>query len=429
MKILSLIIALALLIITLNVVNAVRIEEVYYDPINSETGGEALVLYNEENDFVNISNWKIINHKLNVDVEIPLGTKIKPKSYFLIADEGWDNEKDNLAWFNADLQDSLTLGNIDYGIFLYDENNTLIDKIGWGNSQNIENECYFSTPALKVDQGFSLLRKSDSKDNSNDFISSEPKLYSSEFTPEINNTQNYIKINLEFQSEIIFIENISCDSSLTNDKIEIIPNPGTDKVVKFNYIITNKNGVDNIHNVSFNGKNSTLIKVINETSALYSSLILINYDKLPGFYNSEILVDGVSKELQYEIKDLVAFKLDTYDLTLNITDKNKNYFIYGDEDMSTQTKPTIKNIGNVNLDFEIKLNPSKEKNVVFEEAYFSFDNNSFTSQNSGKLTVEKTNVNLNLMPSKRNGLSFKIFISDNSTSYSNDIVLSAKRSE
>ena len=150
---------------------SIVINQVLYDPIATESGGEAVELRNTGSLAVDISGWVIATESSDVDATIPNGAILQPGSTYLIADEGWDANKDDKSWRSADYEEKITLGNSDSGVALL-ANGTVIDAVGWGDVEGIEGSLYDGSPAVLVASGRSLLRTQDTNDNSEDFTES-----------------------------------------------------------------------------------------------------------------------------------------------------------------------------------------------------------------------------------------------------------------
>jgi len=149
----------------------VEIYQVLYDPLGSENGGEAILLYNQGSSEVNISSWFISSGASDKDATLPSETFIYGESYYLIADSGWSAEKDNASWPDADYEETLNFYNSDSGITLKDASGNIIDSVGWGNPQD---GFFDGSPAADVSEGKALLRTGSSGNNANDFIEAKP---------------------------------------------------------------------------------------------------------------------------------------------------------------------------------------------------------------------------------------------------------------
>ena len=158
--------------------SAVVIHQVLYDPV-TESGGEAVELYNPESIAVDIGGWAIATETSATDAIVPPNTTIAANSYFLLTDEGWDNAKDNSAWRSADYEEKITLTNTNAGIALIDSNGSIVDAVGWGAADSIEDGLYEATPAAHVQASKALLREQDTDDNSKDFVEAEPDFFGS----------------------------------------------------------------------------------------------------------------------------------------------------------------------------------------------------------------------------------------------------------
>jgi hypothetical protein len=149
----------------------VVIGQVLYDPVGTESGGEAVELRNTGSSAVDISGWVLSTESSAADATIPAGAVLQPGQSFLVADEGWDASKDDSDWKSADYEEKITLGNVDSGIALL-SNGSVVDAVGWGDESNIEDNLYEGSPAEMVPAGRALLRIQDSDDNSGDFVES-----------------------------------------------------------------------------------------------------------------------------------------------------------------------------------------------------------------------------------------------------------------
>lgn len=196
---------LILLVLLLKpVLGSVVIQEVLYDPATAESGGEAVLLYNQDNVSVDISGWTLATEASSSDVTLPPDTVLFPKAFFLIGDSGWENQKGELP--SADYEEIMLLGNTNAGIALQ-SNGITIDAVGWGSPSE---GLYQGTPHDGVTEGKSLRRINSTGDNAHDFIESDPLL----------------TMSSGLQLPIIIIVNETqtsyADLSLDIDKIEIL---------------------------------------------------------------------------------------------------------------------------------------------------------------------------------------------------------------
>jgi len=151
----------------------VVINQVLYDPVGTESGGEAVELKNDGSSAVDVSGWILSTESSAADATLPSGTVIRAGETFLIADVGWNASRDNSSWKSADYEEKITLGNTDSGVALL-KNGTVIDAVGWGDEAGIDASLYEGTPAEMAATGNALLRVKDTDDNSKDFIEAVP---------------------------------------------------------------------------------------------------------------------------------------------------------------------------------------------------------------------------------------------------------------
>jgi len=143
---------------------SIVISKVLYDPAGTESGGEAIELWYMGDSAVNLENWIVATASSSTDATLPKAI-ILPGQRFLIADEGWDENKDDSAWRSADYEEKITLGNKDSGVAII-ENGTIIDAVGWGDAE----EYFTAAPASPVSSGKCLVRTGLANDNSLDFV-------------------------------------------------------------------------------------------------------------------------------------------------------------------------------------------------------------------------------------------------------------------
>lgn len=153
--------------------NHIVINEIYVDAVN-ESGGEYIKLYNPLDISTDISGWRIKTDASDKDALLPPGAIIAPKSFYLIADTGWTEKKDNPNWPQADYEETISLYNADAGISLIDNNGRIIDAVGYGKLENIKGG-YEGTPLdnFLVTNNQIVKRKIDGFDtdnNSYDFV-------------------------------------------------------------------------------------------------------------------------------------------------------------------------------------------------------------------------------------------------------------------
>ena len=154
------------------------ISQVLYDPVGTESGGEAVELRNDGAAAANISNWVLATETSATDATISAGTLLAAGATYLIADAGWNASKDNPRWRAADREETITLANSDSGVALKDSSGTIIDAVGWGAAADIKAGLFEGTPAKQVAAGKALVRQKDTDNNVADFTEGDPLFFS-----------------------------------------------------------------------------------------------------------------------------------------------------------------------------------------------------------------------------------------------------------
>ena len=163
---------LLLIVLSYLVSGDVVISQVLYDPVGSESGGEAVELKNTGISPVDVSGWVLATLSSSSDATLPKDAVIPAGSSYLIADKGWNVSRDNFDWRLADFEEAITLSNSDGGVALI-ANGKVVDAVGWGDIEGIEEGLFEGSPAVDVGNGKSLFRLKDTGDNSVDFVESD----------------------------------------------------------------------------------------------------------------------------------------------------------------------------------------------------------------------------------------------------------------
>ena len=107
----------------------VVIQQVLYDPNGTESGGEAVELKNVGSVPIDISGWVLSTDNSASDARIPEGVVLLPNEGFLVADEGWDDLKDDPDWRPANHLEKITLGN-SKGFVALRDGDVQVDAVG-----------------------------------------------------------------------------------------------------------------------------------------------------------------------------------------------------------------------------------------------------------------------------------------------------------
>jgi len=333
-----------LLIIFCNTVSAVVINQVLFDPVKSENGGEAIELYNKDDAIIDISGWYISTERSEKDILFPENTIIKPNNYFLITDKNWSDLKDNQLWRNSDFQEAITLNNKDSGIILKDKQGVIIDYLNW----------------TKVKEGNSLLRINNTGNKLLDFIETIPQLFSLNSVSVVINVSKQITNNLNFE---LLLDNVKINTT------EIMPKIKSQELML-------KLFTDEKPEISFLNKSVNAIKSEN----YYFAKISLDNNILPGNYSIFIKTKDNQKEIKINYGTLAAFEVDT---------KRLRFDINPGKEIIARFK--VKNIGNVDLDIDLAAT-----DLISENGLISIENFQIIEPNSRPLkkgVKEKININ------------------------------------
>ncbi|GIW65874.1 MAG: hypothetical protein KatS3mg094_393 [Candidatus Parcubacteria bacterium] len=287
----------------------ILISEILIDGGNSND--EYIELYNPNNFEVNLSNWKLVKVNKNGNQQVIIGLRtretfenkiIRPFSYLLIANV--DGFYSNMADIRYSSSYNLAKDN---SIMLLDNNNRIVDLVGWGNARNYEVNSFFSNPS----QGLSLNRKAgeestgesmnnleasfgnsfDSNNNNSDFVLMNPNPQNSNSSQEIPPKEIQL-INFEDNDNLLIFEIKSPYQELDNSRYVVLgfeienDEQNVDSFIKNNwqnFVINNMN----LPSVIFYGKNQRIEININNNNddddgkiyllALISNNQLINW--------------------------------------------------------------------------------------------------------------------------------------------------------
>lgn len=424
----------AILILVQSTFGSVLISQVLYDPIKTESGGEAIEFFNPTLSEIDLSGWRVASGRSPRDVVFPDGAIIKANSYFLVADVGWDEGKDNPDWPPADLEHVMTLYNSNSGIVLYDASDSWIDAVGWGDA----GELVEGTAHPGVPEGSTLKRKQvagkyvDTDNNIDDFEEdSAPILRNSGGAPPIINlSDNIVMLSFEIAdiNDSIKIEAIKLpDEDPTINGTQIIPLPGSQKEINFEVDIKVINST--ITNVSFylDGPEKNVSEVL-ETSEFVSPDIFrylgkftMNYYDKPGNYTLDVVVDTtegrISSSVVFDYKKVKAIEIDADSLNFGRITPGAKIDVVGDSDSTTKTKPTITNVGNAEINLGIYASDftSGSSKISIQNLAYSFGTD-FSGAYAGIVSTKLQTHNLSLAPSLSIPFSLRLTVPDSATS-------------
>jgi hypothetical protein len=391
---------IVLALLSSSAIAEIYISEILYNPLVSESGGEAVELYNSGDMAINLSGYTVQTASSLSDAVLPSNAFIPAEGYYLIADASWGARKDSPLYPEADYEEAMTILNTDSGVALLDISKNTVDKVGWGNPSNINRSLYSGNPSNYTPNGYSLQRVSFTGDNLIDFISAVPTFENSKGQAKSSNASAidfYFQINAPFDS----ITNITVNYDYEN---KILLQPKDERIVQIKFMTSNNAQNARVY------LNSTQYLADNMGSFngmdIYSVDIPLDFYTQSGAYNLTVYVDTingeVSKSQTLEVLPMLAFEIDLALINCSLT-SGQSCQVLGDEDMSTLDKPTIRNIGNVPLDFKAyALNFSNgSKNVDISYLKISFDGNEPTMPLHNAPELFNTNLGsgeLELMP-------------------------------
>jgi hypothetical protein len=377
-----------------NAIDHVVITEVLYDPVNTESGGEAVEIYNPTNGSVDISGWVLRTESSASDATIPSGTVLLPEQYYLIADSNWETMRDDLSWDEADHTEPITLMNSDSGVALVDSG-VVIDAVGWGDPLGIPDDLYETVPAAMVSPGKSLLRDGDSDNNVLDFSESEPGMKNSTMVFDDSNSI-ILEVSVENNAPTVESVVISPDDDGFAAGVQVIPEPGSVKTVTITADVADADGANTIQSVLVyvkdEGVDMVKTSTLSNTTAVYSADISMQYYDAGGLYNVTVTASdsgGNSSAMSvFEYYEMIAIELDTSGLQFPKSGPGSALEMHGDYAMSTADAPSVRNIGNVMIDVGIEGSDMTDggNSIGVDNLMYTFDND-FGSSLSGVLSA------------------------------------------
>ncbi len=403
------------------------ISQVLYDPVGSESGGEAVELYNPAASSVNISNWVLATETSPTDAIIPQGSIICSGCYYLIADSNWSNAKDNSSWPNADFEEAVTLANTDAGVAVKDSSGVIVDAVGWGNPAAIAAGLFEGIPTGGSSSGNSLVRRVanssyiDTNNNSNDFADATPNFHNSSSTPQqISGSSNEIQVTIIVSGSGPAINSMGIltddDSFLPGSQVS--PVPKKNKTVSVEAVVSDDNGFADIASVVL-GFNSSAIAMakeseINSTAAVYSAVFNLSSSFPAGNYSITVTATDSSgftanSSSQFEYLTLTAVDVDASSVVFYAS-PGSTYEVVGDNSTATAANVTLLNSGNVQLDFDVLSTNFTTGSSIVEASrlQYTFNGNYNDAAFGGNMTNTKARKDINLNPGFMRGLSLKL---------------------
>lgn len=421
----GLILQLLLLLVAASAVVAtddnIIITQVLYDPLATDSGGEAVELYNPTANSIDISGWLVSTETSISDATLPGGTILGSGQYYLVADAGWSSSKDDASWPLADYEEAITLANSDAGVAL-SNGTAVIDAVGWGNPSNIDAGLYEGMPASVVSNGESLQRiknssYTDTNDNSNDFAPATPNFRNSSFGNAQSNTINVVAVVEGSFPAINSFAIVTDDDSFTAGN-QIHPVPKNNKTVTVEAVISHSSGAGYLQNVTLTLGGSSYYATatpINSTASLYTASFNMSYADAAGNYTATLLAADnggftANKTASFEYTELIAIEVDASTLQFGAM-PGMSSEIAGDLDTETGANTTVQNIGNSALNIQLSgTNLSSGSGVIPAESIaYTLDGN-YNSSLSGMLSYAPVTKNTGMEAASRLPVSFRLSV-------------------
>ncbi len=406
--------------------DTILISQAIYNPAGTNSGGEAVELYNPGTTSVNLTGWVVATETSPTDATLPQGAIICGGCYYLVADGNWSNARDNATWANADYEEAITLANSDAGVALKDSNGTPMDAVGWGNPASIGSGLFEGSPHPGSSAGNSLLRKIvngsyiDTNNNSNDFIDSTPNFRNSSSVSQSahNNGEIVIIIAVTGSGPAISTVSILTDDDPFLSGSQVSPVPKGNKTVSLETVVSDLNGVSDVSSVAagFNGANFTMAKKsdINSTAGIYSASFNLSSSFAPGNYTVTVTaIDNSgfasSSSASFEYLTMAAVDVDAASILFNAA-PGLTYEVSGDQSSSTTANITVLNAGNVALDFDVSSTNFTwgASFIAASRLQYAFNGNYTNVAVAGNMTNLKQRKDVNLNPGLRAGLSLRL---------------------
>ncbi len=384
------------------------ISQVLPNPVVSESGGEAVELYNPGGSALDISGWTLATEVSQTDVTFPQGAVIRAHGYYLVADVGWGSLRDNMSWPGADHEEALGLNNADSGVALL-ANGTLVDSVGWGSAAGINEGLFEGTPAAVPSDGLALRRAfsngthADTGDNSADFSVWAPAWHNSSSAGGASQGAWSVLFEVLIVNSAPSVSGVAVLSDdLADAGIQVAPVPKGFAEVRLRAEVSDRNGASDIGAVraSAAGASADLMlnSTLNASHALYEGTLLLPHYLAPGTYDVMVSAEdsgnaSASSSAQFGYLGLLALELDSTSLSLEMLGSAPGT-LSGDTSLETPLSPTVRNIGNLALGLGVRAT-----DLVGAEATIPADALSVSSGNiTATLASGEAMLPLGLLP-------------------------------
>ncbi len=355
------------------VTSAMKINEIMYDIAGTDTGREWIEIYNDSDETVDFSNWKILENLVNHTVKFISGSETIPsKSYFIVADNSQTFLMDNPN-FSGTLFDSVfSLTNTGESIALVDPSGNKIDEVVYSNSLGANGDGN----TLQMQEGF-LISAIPTPAAENSKQSSLPVSTS---TTSISVSSSTINISSHSSPELII---------KPKEKVDFELSGGRDRVASI------KTPIKFAPEVSDDLENKSIKYMWNFGDGHYQKGKNVSYSyKYPGVYNvvlnalfdknhavSRFIVNILSPNIEfYESEEgLVFINLDTNEINIG------GWKVFSEIDLIDFTFPQDTIISPKNqIIFDKELFVRGDKNIDFKNMKLNilFPNGDFLTKKS-----------------------------------------------
>lgn len=268
--------------------------EVLVDPTGTQSGGEAVLLFNPEDVVKDISGWGIRTGSTTRDVTFPESTMLCGGCSYLVADTGWSTKRDNTSWPEAAHEETMTLVNSNSGVALIDTANAIRDVLSWGDEELIPEP---------LRGGFSMVNPADGMSFRRVVPTSEaPFIMNAPLFTTPNQILDYAPVRLDVRPAL----NVSIPDDDSKEGIQWRPN-GSTRIMEIRFL-------QPLIRATFDGK---AVQEVNGTLH-----ILLEPDQSPGLVALvlEVRDENQSYNVSFQIEVVEYTKVAIVDVELSVLD-------------------------------------------------------------------------------------------------------------
>jgi parallel beta-helix repeat protein len=227
--------------------------------------------------------------------------------------------------------------------------------------------------------------------------------------PSVNQSGWLIPVNIAPTIDAI---TISPDDDEVKDGIQVMPEPGGNKTVTITAVVSDPDGYADIDTVIANitgpgvvadsPVSLSFVSNTNATTATYNGTFNMSFYYANGTYTVNVTAidkGGLTGSMlnPFEYLELIGLEIDTTAINFGLIDPGENSTVLGDADFTTQNNMTIKNMGNVILDMQLKgTNLTTDGNIIAVwNIYYDLLDNGYDSLNETLVEYDE----LDLSPS------------------------------